>query len=81
MRSLSDLRNLRTLDISGTGVTDVGLSYVEKMLNLRQLVLDSAVLPSPRGITERGVANLRGVRPDLEIFHVGRRVTVPNIHD
>lgn len=78
MRSLGDLRNLRSLDISGTGVTDAGLSYAERMPNLRRLVLDSADRSSPRGITERGVANLRAARPDLEIFHVGLRIAVPS---
>jgi hypothetical protein len=54
-------RNLLSLSLSETRVTDAGLAHLQKLKGLRNLYLKGTK------VTSQGVADLRKVLPDLEI--------------
>ena len=58
---LAGLKNLHTLSLSGTRVTDVGLNHLKGLTGLKKLVLSFS------RVSEKGVAELRATLPDCEI--------------
>jgi hypothetical protein len=60
--SVSKLRGLTWLSLSGTCITDKGLHYLESLSNLRRLVLTECP-----NITDEGVARLQKALPNCKI--------------
>ena len=58
------LPNLKTLWLSDTAVTDVGLKYLKGLANLQSLNLTNT------NVTQSGVKELRAAQPNLEILGI-----------
>jgi len=63
LQQLVRAHDLIALDLNFTQVTDAGLTYLEKLPNLRFLVVENT------GVTAEGVQRLKLMNPRLRIFH------------
>jgi len=63
LECLKGLTELKSLDLSGTGVTDAGLEIVKGLASLQSLDLNGTK------VTKAAVAELKKSRPSLTVFH------------
>ncbi|HKB38219.1 MAG TPA: hypothetical protein VKD72_17355, partial [Gemmataceae bacterium] len=62
LKELKELKNLRTLNLGGTGITDAGLKKLKEFKSLQGLnLMDTKV-------TDAGVKELMAALPELQVF-------------